>query len=104
LLPLQNIHSDLVEAIKSFTGTKHLIYTHDFVLWYETPKLNAEAKTKKPLNDALDVLAKWCDTNRLIINTVKTAFQSSSPSHQSNNPDLKYEETPHTLMNMLTWV
>jgi hypothetical protein len=46
-------------------GIKCLLYTHYLVLWYEIPTQNAEVNTKKDLNDALDVLAKLCDTDRL---------------------------------------
>jgi len=51
----------LSEAIQSVTGVKCLLYADDLVLRHETPKRNAEAKTEKALNVALDVLAEWCD-------------------------------------------
>jgi len=50
---------------QSVIGIKCLLYAHDLVLWYEIPKQNVEANTKKDLNAALDVSAKLSDTDRL---------------------------------------
>jgi len=43
--------NDLVEGRKSVMSIKCLLYTHDLVLWYEIPKQNAKANTKKDLKD-----------------------------------------------------
>jgi hypothetical protein len=37
----------LAEGRQSVIGIKCLLYAHDLVLWYEIPKKNVEATTKK---------------------------------------------------------
>lgn len=71
-------------------------------LRYETPKRNAEAKTEKALNAALDVLAKWCDfkcrkkkwhfgPSHCLIRVLTETWSTKNVSHSSE------------WMNILTW-
>ena len=76
--------NDLIGELNSILGIKCLLYADDLVFWTEVDKRTAEEKTEQTLSKALAILEDWCERNNIVDKYLKTAFQSFSPSSQSN--------------------
>ena len=102
---LFNIYiNDLVEQLQTVTGVKCLLYADDLVLLYTTAKKNAEKRTENALNDSLKLLANWSDDNGMVINTMKTAYQTFSLAHHSISPKIMYKNTTLQQKNESTYL
>ncbi|VDO01482.1 unnamed protein product [Rodentolepis nana] len=87
---LFSMSSSIVQTV---TGIKCLLYAYDLILWYSDPKKNAQERMESALNSALKLLANWCDNNRTVINTAKTACQTFTLARHSINPHIRGKDT-----------